>query len=307
MEPLVSIIIPVHNGSNYMKEAIDSAIHQTYSNIEVIVVNDGSDDDGATENIALSYGESIKYIYKKNGGSSSALNYGIAHMNGDYFSWLSHDDVYLPDKIKVEMEIARKNPGNVIICGSYLIDSFGNRLMGKKDNIIGLKNAENAFFSLIHGHGINGCTVLIPKNIIDTVGYFDEKMIYLNDLDYWYRMMFTGVGIIYIKDQLVKNRVHGQQVSVKKINLFDKEKNFLVHKCVQNLDNVKINKEFVLEQLAYFCANEGLNSELKNIWQLLKPKKKCSDFLYIKFQVIKIKGKCIQALKKFRRKIFFYR
>ena len=60
-KPLVSIIIPVYNGSNFMKEAIDSALSQTYENIEVVVVNDGSKDDGATEQIALSYGDKIRY------------------------------------------------------------------------------------------------------------------------------------------------------------------------------------------------------------------------------------------------------
>ena len=78
--PLVSIIIPVYNGANYMREAIDSALAQTYRNIEIIVVNDGSNDNGETERIALSYGDKIKYFHKENGGVSSALNLGIQNM-----------------------------------------------------------------------------------------------------------------------------------------------------------------------------------------------------------------------------------
>lgn len=96
--PLVSIVIPVYNGANYMREAIDSAINQTYDNIEIIVVNDGSTDNGETERIALSYGDKIKYYKKENGGCASALNYGISKMQGEWFSWLSHDDVYYPEK-----------------------------------------------------------------------------------------------------------------------------------------------------------------------------------------------------------------
>ncbi|MEG2610188.1 MAG: glycosyltransferase family A protein, partial [Bacilli bacterium] len=70
----VSIVIPVFNGANYLKEAIDSALAQTYKNIEIIVVNDGSNDEGRTKDIAISYGNKIRYYEKENGGTSSALN-----------------------------------------------------------------------------------------------------------------------------------------------------------------------------------------------------------------------------------------
>jgi len=66
-KPLVSIVIPVFNGANYMRQAIDSALAQTYRNTEIIVVNDGSEDNGQTEAIARSYGERIRFISKENG------------------------------------------------------------------------------------------------------------------------------------------------------------------------------------------------------------------------------------------------
>ena len=87
MQPLVSIVIPVYNGSNFLRDAIDSALAQTYPRVEVIVVNDGSTDGGATEAIAKSYGSRIRYFAKENGHVASALNYGIARMEGEYFSW----------------------------------------------------------------------------------------------------------------------------------------------------------------------------------------------------------------------------
>lgn len=68
MGPKVSIVIPVYNGTNYMKDAIDSALNQTYKNCEVIVVNDGSTDHGATARLAKSYGNKIRYFEKENGG-----------------------------------------------------------------------------------------------------------------------------------------------------------------------------------------------------------------------------------------------
>ena len=128
--PLVSIIIPVYNGSNYLKKAIDSALNQTYSNIEIIVVNDGSTDEGKTEQIAKSYGSKIRYIKKENGGVSSALNEGIREMKGTYFSWLSHDDEYCADKIEKQIESLKKvnNPRTVALCGTEFIDEKSNVL-----------------------------------------------------------------------------------------------------------------------------------------------------------------------------------
>ena len=131
--PKVSIIIPVYNGANYMREAIDSALNQTYKNIEVIVVNDGSTDNGETEAIALEYGERIRYFKKRNGGVSSALNYGISKMTGEYFSWLSHDDVYSPEKIRHQIEslALTDKKDAVALCAHYFIDERSQRLSKK--------------------------------------------------------------------------------------------------------------------------------------------------------------------------------
>ena len=84
-KPKVSIIIPVYNGKDYVEEAIDSALNQTYDNKEIIVVNDGSKDN--TEEICLSYKDKIKYYSKENGGVSTALNLAISKATGEYISW----------------------------------------------------------------------------------------------------------------------------------------------------------------------------------------------------------------------------
>ena len=97
-QPLVSIVIPVFNGEDFLDEAIKSAINQTYRNIEILVINDGSTD--GTEKIANKYEKQIRYFYKENGGVASALNLAIKEMKGEYFSWLSHDDYYDPSKIE---------------------------------------------------------------------------------------------------------------------------------------------------------------------------------------------------------------
>lgn len=263
MKPLVSIIVPVYNGSNYLKEALDSALAQTYDNIEIIVINDGSNDDLKTEQVALSYGEKIRYISKENGGSSSALNEGIRNMRGEYFSWLSHDDLYLPQKIEKQLEIMMKHNSEdtIVVCGGTLIDKDGNSLFSKPNKLNGLKNSSNALESLSHGKGINGCGVLISKSLIERVGYFDEKMVYLNDLDYWWRLVFKNVNVYYMTDKLVKTRIHDKQVSVLKRNMFNKERHYLANKLLTLLDDVKMDRFVAEKQVAYFCASENLRAE----------------------------------------------
>lgn len=131
-QPLVSIVIPVYNGSNYLKYAIDSALAQTYNNIEIIVVNDGSTDNGETEKLALSYGDSICYYAKENGGVSSAINFGIRQMKGEYFSWLSHDDQYSETKIERQLEVLRHG-GDIAVCSERQINKDGQYLTVARD------------------------------------------------------------------------------------------------------------------------------------------------------------------------------
>ena len=125
--PKVSIIIPVYKGKDFMREAIDSALAQTYKNIEIIVVNDGSDDNGVTKKIAESYGNKIRYFEKENGGVSTALNLAIDNMTGDYFSWLSHDDRYYPNKIESQIKYLKQFDEKTILYSDYdLMDENSN-------------------------------------------------------------------------------------------------------------------------------------------------------------------------------------
>ena len=127
-KPKITIAIPVYNGSNFMKVAIDSAIAQTYDNKEILVINDGSTDNGETEKIALSYGNKIRYIKKENGGVATALNLAIKEMKGEYLSWLSHDDMYKPFKLEKQVEVLNKlqDKNTIIFSNVELIDERGD-------------------------------------------------------------------------------------------------------------------------------------------------------------------------------------
>jgi glycosyltransferase involved in cell wall biosynthesis len=210
----VSIIIPVYNGSNYLREAIDSALAQTYPNIEILVINDGSDDMGQTETIAKSYGDQIQYYSKLNGGVASALNMGIDRMDGEFFSWLSHDDIYKPEKVAREIDFLMqfKNSNFVVFSSYSVIDGFGNVL--DKNHSIPQHIAENVecLLALDTENTLNGCTTLIPIDLIKSVGKFREDLRFTQDYDFWDRLNHIA-EFVYLDEPLLLSRRHEKQSS----------------------------------------------------------------------------------------------
>jgi len=206
----VSIIIPVYNGANYLKEAIDSALAQTYKNIEIIVVNDGSIDN--TDEIVKSYGNQIKYLKKTNGGVASALNYGLKVMTGGYFSWLSHDDKYYPEKIEKQINCIKNCDDNTIVISNWtMIDSNNNII---KENYIDsrLEESSACFLAFDVKTFLNGCAMLIPGIIFVKFGYFDENLKSTQDYDMWFRLS-SKIKFKIIDDQLLYSRIHPNQGS----------------------------------------------------------------------------------------------
>lgn len=183
-EPKVSIVIPVYNGSNFLRGAIESALRQSYRNIEVIVVNDGSTDGGATERVACSYGDSVRYFAQDNTGVAGALNTGLRAMRGDFFAWLSHDDLHLPEKTERQIAFLQKlGRPNACLYSDY-------NLMNEAGEIWHTARLDHAdlmrrpLLALLRGM-LNGCTVLIPAHVMFEFGLFDERLRYVQDYQLW--------------------------------------------------------------------------------------------------------------------------
>lgn len=240
--PKVSIVIPVYNGSNFLKEAIDSALDQTYKNIEIIVVNDGSNDKGATEKIAKSYGNKIKYYSKENGGVSTALNLGIKKMTGEYFCWLSHDDLYYPNKIEKQIKFLKAAPNQkVVLYTNYalLIEGRITPVINHHEMLVRKKK-----YSLLRG-AVNGITLMIPKSIIDEMGFFKEDLRCTQDYDYWIRIQ-NKYDFVHMEDILSVTRIHGKQDSVVSPRVVS-EGNELWTRMIKSLsDSEKISYESTL-------------------------------------------------------------
>lgn len=263
--PLVSIIIPVYNGSNYMREAIDSALAQTYENVEIIVVNDGSRDNGETERIAKEYGEKIRYIFKENGGVSTALNTGIKNMRGEYFSWLSHDDVYMPDKIEKQVNALSglENKSTVICCASIHIDKDSN-IIGSmpetKQQNKGLVSWDNMLLRLFKNGPMNGCALMIKKSIFDQVGLFDEDLRFYQDGIMWYKIFMAKYDVLFIPDICVKGRIHGKQLTQTGQSVFkqdcEKTSCFMIPELIEIS---KTNKKYLVTYIIYNAKYNNIN------------------------------------------------
>jgi len=212
--PKVSIIIPVYNGSNYMRDAIDSALAQDYENFEVIVVNDGSRDDGATDRIARSYGDKIRYFQKENGGVSTALNFGIEKMSGEYISWLSHDDMYLPYKLSSQVALIPETGREraIIYSGVDSVNAKGVLLLDESIDERIPRHKEHVPLLAVFSSLINGCAMLIPKAMFERYGSFDTSLRTTQDYDLWFRFLSQpDVRLIPCCLNGVKSRKHEEQ------------------------------------------------------------------------------------------------
>ena len=130
---LVSIVIPVFNGARMVGEAIESALAQSWPFVEVIVVDDGSSDGGATQRVLAGFGDAIRVVTKPNGGVATALNAGIAAMRGDWFSWLSHDDVYHPMKVERYLASLQTVPGPAVAFGDVDLVNEDGSLLSRRE------------------------------------------------------------------------------------------------------------------------------------------------------------------------------
>ena len=308
--PMVSIIIPVYNGADYLSEAIESALNQTYKNIEIIVVNDGSKDEGATDKIAVSYGDRIKYFKKKNGGVSSALNLGIKNMSGDYFSWLSHDDKYLPDKIKNSVELLGKYDFD-----EKLIAYASTKCINEKSEYINknsvirfatekIINPEDCIKSMLKFGSFNGCALLIPKTAFSECGVFDEKLRYCQDFLMWQRLFNKGYKIVADGKFNVLTRLHGNQVTQTRRDLFVSDSMVINDELLEIFLSQKNSKELAV----LYCirsAKNNLSPVVKQCVRILRDKKLLNLPDLIKIYLFVFYGKFRKTLKKIYYKFVF--
>ena len=211
--PLVSVVIPVYNGANFLAKAIDSALEQTYENIEIIVINDGSSDDGASQAIIETYHPKIRSFSKPNGGVASALNLGILDASGEFVSWLSHDDEYLPGKIQSQIDVLAKRSMKSVVYSGYHLINPKSRIIGTINpaELMAPEKLDDSLYPLMRML-IHGCSLLIPREAFFNIGMFDESLVHTQDYTLWFEI-FRAYGLVYDPNILTLSRVHEHQSS----------------------------------------------------------------------------------------------
>jgi glycosyltransferase involved in cell wall biosynthesis len=209
--PLISVVIPVFNGADYLGEAITSALAQTWPNIDIVVVDDGSNDNGKTQAVIASFGDRIRAFHQPNGGVAAALNRGIAEATGDYISWLSHDDLYDPRKVETQIKLLLASGGACVVFGDYdIINSHGGFVF-RYEVGSGYEEATSEW-AVLEGR-INGCTLLLPRECFEACGYFDPALPTTQDYDLWFRIA-QRYRFVHQAGALVRHRRHPGQGSL---------------------------------------------------------------------------------------------
>jgi len=215
---LVSVVIPVYNSEKFLEECLDSILTQTYQNIEIIAVDDGSTD--SSPDILERYSDKINIISQKNQGLASALNLGISKMKGDWFKWFSPDDVMHSNTIKTLIDETKNHSDNIILYSNWnIIDDTGNTLREFHESNYNELSEFDFNLRLLDGQQINVNTTLIPAILLKKCGIRELDEPVAIDYDFFLRSaLLHDVRFHLISQPLVKYRIHSDQLSHKNIS-----------------------------------------------------------------------------------------
>ena len=276
--PVVTVVIPVYNGENFLRYSLASVIAQTYKNLEVIIVDDGSADANYIDELIDELNDPrIRKIRKPNGGVSSALNAGLNAANGKYFCWLSHDDVIPQDKISRQVKTLdqhyEKSQIPAIVFGNWdHIDENGKyiRFCDVQPELSLIKTS----LGPIERQLLNACTCMWALELFSKVGNFDESLRFTQDYEFFFRLASVGVKWIYLPEILCSTRLHAGQDTVNKP--IESEMNRLwsniarfFHNEIMN-DSQGVYKKRSILEYHDFVESQGLIGAVKYLSQYIR-------------------------------------
>jgi glycosyltransferase involved in cell wall biosynthesis len=212
--PLVSVIIPTYKRTDFLKLTLESIFKQTYQNIEIIVIDDGTPN--TNNEVLCEKLDKVKYIKIENsGGPAKPRNIGIREAKGKYIAFVDDDDLWLPAKLEQQVaNLENYTDFGLVHSCCEVIDEHGF----KKNEIIGRPGALNVKHGDVSMRMMGNWTVMMPtplirKEVVDAVGFFNEKMPAAGeDTEYWTRCSFA-TQFYYLDEPLAQYRIHSSNIS----------------------------------------------------------------------------------------------
>lgn len=209
MVPQVSILMPVHNTAPYLREAMDSMLSQTFTDFELIVLNDCSPDNA--EEILDTYIDPriVRYTGEKNVGLSNVLNIGIEMARGKYIARMDSDDISLPNRLQVQVDYLETHPEVDLV-------SVGMQLFGVRNDVwIRERNPEKVKIEALFHSPVLHASSVWRKDSFERNGLrFRQEMVPAEDYDLWTRALVKGLKLVNLPDVLYKYRIHPTQATL---------------------------------------------------------------------------------------------
>jgi glycosyltransferase involved in cell wall biosynthesis len=199
--PLVSVIIPVHNGARYLHAALESVFAQTYRPFEVVVVDDGSADDSGV--IAQGFHE-VRYIHQANQGVAAARNHGTEAARGEFLAFLDQDDLWTPEKLKLQIAYLLSHPelGYTLTNQQFFLDPGATLPAWFRKELL----------SSVHSGWVLG-TLVVRRTAFEKVGNFATNYSAASDGDWFFRAKAAGISMAVVPELLLLKRIHGANES----------------------------------------------------------------------------------------------
>ena len=208
--PLVSVVIPTFNCAKYLSESVGSAVGQTFAEKEIIVVDDGSTDN--TKEVLAPFRDRIIYMYQDNCGASSARNRGVGHSRGKYVAFLDADDIWLPEKLKKQVDFFERQPKNVKLTYTDW-KFFFDPPDWNTSRTLKISAYEGEVTRQLFCHDfIPTPTVMIEKDFLTSLGPFDSGFTVAEDYDMWLRAS-TACEFRFLPEVLTAVRMRPQSLA----------------------------------------------------------------------------------------------
>lgn len=260
-KPLVSVVMPVYNVENYVKESIHSILSQTYINFEFIIINDGSTDNTAIIVDNIQDKRIIFLSHTENKGNYIRRNEGCQLAQGKYICVMDGDDIAMPERIEKQVEIIEKNSSLLALGTAF---TFSNGYICQKPC-----NYDHIKVMLLFNNMFLHPSLIIKKDVLESVGYYNENYYYSSDYDLVCKIALQG-NIINIPDILMKYRLHEKQIS-----------------SVHNIKQMEYADQIRLNYLE--CCGFRLSTEEKEIFTLMMTRSNKIDELDIHLVIKNLK------------------